>query len=847
MGGDPTGHKARDDRQPVVPQPAKLDAPVPGRDGKVGGTTIEGAAAQELRTAIGALNQLETMWLPALEAAAKAKHAPDPMMVINTRSTLRRAEDALAHAGSVRAAVHAADVEALFKTAIAKHDVIAPRVRAALDDDHHTGANAGPSPGPSLADNPAIAQHVHAVVPAGVQPTPVLTAGGYEPTWEDIAAAARGDKDALAKLDTDWIDGLHANIIEGIDGQFRHAAVNARFAAAVAKDAGIKQLADDNKKAQAKVISDEQDARKAADPKADRSAKTLAKDPAILAKQHELDEAYKQKRATAEATLRATFDQDKHKATRTGGINENVAEPPKDGVTNAEGRLLARANFVGWGIHVLGSAARLKKHYQTMKHVSKLSDPKWPLLMEAGAADRLTAAANDFEQKYPGNRFFDTSVGFGLRNAHNEKHHLSYLGHALGWSVDFQAVANPSFLNHPGKDGGIGGSVGRFMLKKFGGGPVNMKMPSDAYVEIRKMGEARARGEEPSERGKAILDATKSYDEMTATSERFRASQTANMTELAAAKQAWVEVNGPKKVALKAANAKLAAVQKAAAKKAAADPSVKAAADKDAAKAAIADLVAKDQDVIDATAAVKKVQDEIAAKNVVINAAMAKAFGPWVKQLEDEIAAFQSPVSDADKALAASDKPLTAAMDKIKDLATREALIKILDDKKYAPYFDVAALKLIQDAAALKAAMLTRLETLRSKNPTWNEGEIKIRKALITKLQSGHGVFGDVIQKDGHWKVEAEVNAPPVMQLLEIGFARHDELADPSKEPARLKNPKKVFNREFIQTMMRHGFAPLNMHEAFIDTMHFDFLEGHASTPKGDFSAGGDLGPKSKG
>src|SRR5215211_7042695 len=116
MGGDPTGHKARDDRQPAVPQPAKLATPVPGRDGKTGPTSVEGAAAQQLRTAIGALSQLETMWLPALDAAVKDKHAADPMVAINARAALRRAEDAIAHAGAVHAAIHAPEVEALFKT-----------------------------------------------------------------------------------------------------------------------------------------------------------------------------------------------------------------------------------------------------------------------------------------------------------------------------------------------------------------------------------------------------------------------------------------------------------------------------------------------------------------------------------------------------------------------------------------------------------------------------------------------------------------------------------------------------------------------------------------------------------
>jgi hypothetical protein len=47
--------------------------------------------------------------------------------------------------------------------------------------------------------------------------------------------------------------------------------------------------------------------------------------------------------------------------------------------------------------------------------------------------------------------------------------------------------------------------------------------------------------------------------------------------------------------------------------------------------------------------------------------------------------------------------------------------------------------------------------------------------------------------------------------------------------------------------MMRFGWAPLASQEAFLDTMHFDFLEGWETTVKGSFTGGGKFGPKSKG
>jgi hypothetical protein len=487
-----------------------------------------------------------------------------------------------------------------------------------------------------------------------------------------------------------------------------------------------------------------------------------------------------------------------------------------------------------------------------MKTVPKLEST---LLLEAKCADRLVEAVTWFEAKYPGNTFFRTDVGFGLRNAHNEKHTLSYLGHALGWSIDFQAVANPSFLNHEGVGHGVAGSVGRFMLKKWGNtdtsraeATISLKLPSDAYKEIQHMGEDHAAGKDPSAKGQVILDAVKAYDDMTATSDRFKASQAANMPDLKAAKAAWIEIHGPLAVAKKTTKAALDKAQADAARAAAKDPTIKAMTNKDEIKKAVEDFVKADGTVIEAAKAVQANEQAIADADKLVQAAMTKAFGPWVKQLKDEMAALEVPLSEADQKLAVDDQALTNAINKIKPLTTVDQLVKILDDKKLGLFFDVEAMKKITDAAALKAAMISRLELLRSKNKKWNDGELLLRRELIEKLTTGAGVFGAKFkQNKAGWYIEGAVNAPPVMQLLEIGFARHDELADPTKDPKYLHEKKQVFNKEFFECMMRFGFAPLASQEAFLDTMHFDFLEGHASTPKGDFHVGGNMGPKSKG
>src|SRR6185503_10445253 len=51
----------------------------------------------------------------------------------------------------------------------------------------------------------------------------------YEPTWDEVVAAAKDDEAAMAMLDVAWIDGLSGDLREQIDGSFtvgkEHAAI----------------------------------------------------------------------------------------------------------------------------------------------------------------------------------------------------------------------------------------------------------------------------------------------------------------------------------------------------------------------------------------------------------------------------------------------------------------------------------------------------------------------------------------------------------------------------------------------------------------------------------------------
>lgn len=71
-----------------------------------------------------------------------------------------------------------------------------------------------------------------------------------------------------------------------------------------------------------------------------------------------------------------------------------------------------------------------------------------------------------------------------------------------------------------------------------------------------------------------------------------------------------------------------------------------------------------------------------------------------------------------------------------------------------------------------------------------------------------------------------QVTNAPLMQLIEHGFIRHDEV------PARpgAKGMEQVFNAEVATTLARFGFSP---GASYRDTMHFDFIEGYAAAPGG--------------
>jgi len=839
-------------------RPPYADFPTPGRGTLVTNapTTIEGLCAQQLRIAIGALTQIGRTWVPLLQAETSRHRAADPAAILDARSALNRAEIAFAQATMLHVSVRSPEIDRLWTIASDERAAVKPRIVALLDEQTYL-AVAPPAPAPAPA--PSVAQTAPPAAPApGLTPTPAAAPAGapaaahagklapppaattpapaakqpdgpsvnpapsYAPTWEDIAKAAAGDAAALAALDVTWIDGLDGYFISSIEGAFTKDATEAAFAAEAKANGGLAKIDRDHQHDSSALRQETTKQHKAA--KADSSAKAIEADPARVTQQAALDQAHDTARATALHDLRDKFDARKQR----GGHAKDVAAPPKEGVTREEARLLARANFVSWGAHALGSVAALKAHFRAMRTVSKIKDRKYPLWLWGPAATRLEQAWDWFEKTYPGNTFFQTDVGFGLRGVHHEEHPLSYLGHALGFSVDFRAYDNPSFL----KDG-----AGMYMLRKFGGhedngkhvdGKSRMEMPSDMYTTIQDMGRSSERGEDVSKRGDEMLAAAETaYDKMTATSDNFRAAQAKNMDGLRKAKQRWIQVNGPLKASLAAAEAKLKAAQTAAGGKLA---KTTPAADRQTA-------IDQDAGVIGAVKARDEIATEIATARDEVAQTIGTAFKPWVEQLEGEVAATTKG-HEAELALAVDLDGAKAMKAQVARAKTRKALVALLDSGTGKLIFDGDKLKQLTEVADLAAAMTRRAAEVY--DAKYAAAENGVRNEVIRRLKDPAGVFGGV-QYNGRsktWSSAPRADAPPVMQILELGFARHDELAGPEQ----VKNPKQVFNREFITTMMRFGWNT-GADWGSIDTMHFDFLDGYAAVNSAGFFAKGKFGP----
>jgi hypothetical protein len=116
--------------------------------------------------------------------------------------------------------------------------------------------------------------------------------------------------------------------------------------------------------------------------------------------------------------------------------------------------------------------------------------------------------------------------------------------------------------------------------------------------------------------------------------------------------------------------------------------------------------------------------------------------------------------------------------------------------------------------------------------PGWIRNEIAALTKWRERLLDPAFVFGQgkVVPGEAgqpkHWATVQQGEKVPLIQLIEHGFVRQDDLPTRSSSGSKTE----VFGVEVVTTLARYGFSP---GAAFGDTMHFDFIQGYAAVPGG--------------
>ena len=496
-----------------------------------------------------------------------------------------------------------------------------------------------------------------------------------------------------------------------------------------------------------------------------------------------------------------------------------VRTPPEEGVTRAQGHMLARADFVSWGILVFGSADRLKEHFRAIKPVPGAQG----MYLHEAAAERYVAARAWFENTYLGYTFLRTTNAMQLRNRHQEGHTQGKLGHPLGISADFAAFDNPNQL---------GDGASQYMLRRFGGvdektaGANRLQTDGNSFEMTKEIGQVTTRGDELTAKQLAFLDSVeRGFNEMAATSRRFQASRAEQMPELRRAESLWFEEGVPALTRLRAAERNVESTRKTAARNL--GRQLKGL-DAEARQA----MVDGDPGVQGAIAARDAAQESFDAIQEQVIAVMQAVFEPWLDTMEGEVAdaeATHDPEHiDLDVPLATVER----LRNEVNTLGNRTELDKfVARNKKAFSALDALTENLEQAKERLTIYLTAVHDAKRS------AGEVRVKRELIRRLrESPAAVFGTQSVRDkntGRLEHKPTVAGPTVMQYLERGFARDDEMPEqPGARPGG-KDARGVFNAAFIKCMAMFGFHTLATWSS-VDTMHFDFQEGFDRIQKHD-------------
>ncbi|MGN6109436.1 MAG: hypothetical protein ACTHU0_30290 [Kofleriaceae bacterium] len=337
--------------------------------------------------------------------------------------------------------------------------------------------------------------------------------------WQKVREATDDPSDPY---DIGWIDRLDARIQKSIDGPYADDVSEASVQAAIRNDAKLGKLAANRNATLARM-------RKTARTKRGDTSSAAWMDPMVQG----LDAVWDTTRDQREQEIRAEVEA-KYHARRP---KQTVAMPDGATIRRADGQTAARANLMHDVVDLTGSADKVKQHFRGIAPVegtgtigkrdgTKLPNPH-AMMLSSDTRERFEAARKAFEKEHPGYTIPVSSVGFGMRDLHQQQTGVGYLGHALGLSFDLHAADNPN-LKGPG-DEGYG--VNSYMLGKLGRDRTKGSAPSRTTISVDEkaveaMGRRTAGAPATLDQQRADAALQRSlkaqFSEISATSQRFK-------------------------------------------------------------------------------------------------------------------------------------------------------------------------------------------------------------------------------------------------------------------------------------------------------------------------------------
>lgn len=580
--------------------------------------------------------------------------------------------------------------------------------------------------------------------------------------------SAANDKQGQERLDIAWIEALPVRVKTSIDEGFADSVAQAAFKRTLAADPGLKQIDRQRDLAEKMLRADAVKRLAATDPtiRHKRGAvldKAFAKDPTFTTQDDQLRAVHQLAVWLREAQLMAASDQPK-----VAGKHEDFVAtlPPGTEISQRQGMAFQRTNFMSWAIDILGSAAAVKQHFQHIRKVSDSNkDPNGGMFLLEDAAKRFEDARADFEAAHPGYTFPVTDVAFDLRDHHQSRAGIGMQGHALGIAFDLWALDNPNQKVSDAQN-----DTYDYLLRRFGGTAGlkgrNIMTLGKGEATIAQLGQDTAL-HHVTPQGTAMVETISTqFTEMVATSKRFQAAMAGQLPLLSEARDLYFNAQEAEK-----------------------NP-----------------VTSKDSPTPE------EMRVEVSEK-------LSEAFAEWIADID---ANLDDARARQDLDAIPTDGPDTA--DAFSAYADQHKLAKPVPagtGKAYKAF--------LKDRLAEKYPRAKSTDPL---SPVYLQNEIAALTMWRGRLLDPAFVFGKgkVVSAEAgsskHWATVRKVTMVPLMQLIEYGFVRQDDL------PARSSSGSKteVFGVEVVTTLARFGFSP---GATFRDTMHFDFIEGYAHAPGG--------------